>query len=60
MWWNPYTVEGVRLTTSLSVEECRKRIDDNIYSLWRAGANPKVVHALPFRGRVGRDRFTII
>ena len=51
MWWNPFTVERVRLNSPFSPDECRKRVYANIYSFWR-GTDP----ASPFSGgRWGRS-----
>ncbi len=54
IWWNPFTVERVNLTTSLSADECLQRIRVNCYSLWRG-----TDRSSPFVGRVRRHRFTI-
>lgn len=54
IWWNPFTVERIRLRTSLSPDECIQHIGARIYSFWR-GADP----ALPFVGTTSRARFTL-
>lgn len=52
IWWNPFTVERIRLRTSLTPEECIQRIRAHIYSRWRG-----TDQTLPFVGMTRRDRF---
>jgi hypothetical protein len=62
IWWNPYTIEHIRLRTPLSPDECIRRIQANInsYKYWR-GENWRTDDPAkrPFVGTAGRDRFTI-
>lgn len=55
IWWNPFTVERVSLTTSLTTDECIERLRANIYSFWR-GTDQSV----PFLGTARRHRFTVV
>lgn len=54
MWWNPLTVERIRMRTKLPADACAARIQAHIYSFWK-GTDP----ARPFGGRIRQQRFTL-
>lgn len=54
MWWNPLTVERIRMRTRLPADDCAARIQAHIYSFWK-GTDP----ARPFVGRIRQHRFTL-
>lgn len=60
IWWNPFTIERIRLRTPLSPDECVQRIQANTYSYasWRwLGDDPE---KRPFSGTAKRDQFALI
>jgi hypothetical protein len=63
IWWNPFTVERIRLRTPLSPDECIQRIQANInsYKYWR-GENWRTDDPAerPFVGAARRDHFTLV
>jgi len=54
MWWNPLTVERIRMRTRLSADDCAARMQAHIYSFWQ-GTDP----VRPFVGRIRQHRFTL-
>jgi hypothetical protein len=63
IWWNPFTIERIRLRTPHSPDECIRRIQANInsYTYWR-GENWRTDDPAkrPFLGRAGHSHFTLV